>query len=75
MRRRMKDIQGGGDCVDLIIELAPTPNSTPSDWPRSHLLETWKGNIHKDDMLDARDTQGHFRAARVMSVDGEGTLL
>jgi hypothetical protein len=75
LSRRMKDIRGDGDCVDLIIEVAPCPNPKPSDWPRSHLLEAWKSKIHKDDMLDARDAYGHFRAARVMSVDGEGTLL
>eukprot|EP01033_Poteriospumella_lacustris_P017346 gene17346-12400_t len=75
LSRRMKDIRGDGDCVELIIEVAPTPNPTPSVWPRSQLLDTWKSGIHKDDMFDARDAHGHFGAATVIHVSATGDLV
>eukprot|EP01033_Poteriospumella_lacustris_P003541 gene3549-2587_t len=75
MSRRMKDIRGDGDCIELIIAVAPCPNPKPSDWPRFHLLEAWKRGIRMGDMLDARDSQGHFKAATVAHVSEAGDLV
>jgi hypothetical protein len=75
MGRRMKDIRGDADCIELIIEVAPSPNPKPSDWPRFHLLEAWKRGIRMGDMIDARDAQGHFKAATVIQVSEVGDVV
>jgi hypothetical protein len=75
MSRRLKDIRGDGDCIEMIIEVAPCPNPKPSDWPRFHLLEAWKQGLSMGDMFDARDAQGHFKAATVAHVSEAGDLV
>eukprot|EP01033_Poteriospumella_lacustris_P018772 gene18772-13527_t len=76
MSRRLKDIRGDGDCVDLIIEVAPFRNPKPSDWPRFHRLEAWKQGLRLGDMIDACDAhdQFDFAAATVVHVHADGDL-
>lgn len=75
MTRTAVEILGNNSCVELILEACPISRAKDDEWPRYELLNKWKNDLRKDDVIDALDKSKNWFEAVVKQVTSEGVHL
>lgn len=66
------ELLGTKECVEVIIEIVNNMKPSLPDWPRYSILDRWKNDLRKDDLIDAKDKLNKWYEAEVKEVDDLG---
>jgi ubiquitin C-terminal hydrolase len=73
--KSVTDVLGTKEHVEIIIETVSGRSSVKDfEWPRFSLLEAWKADLRKGDLIDAMDRSKNWYEAVVKEIDTTGKL-